>query len=249
MSDQLLGTAAEQNDVPACESVKEEKKSSFFGRRKGKPLSPRQQALLDERLPSLLLDPNMPMNDIKSLFDETKQAIWMEIGFGGAEHMSYQAIQNPQVGLIGCEPFVNGMSKAIDQIAAHDIANIRLYNEDAAHILDWLPVGSIDKLFLLYPDPWHKKRHWKRRFVSHRNLERIIRVLKPGGIFRFASDIADYVDWTLEHIQKHPQFTELGATSEQRQQPYPDWKRTRYEAKAYREGRIPQYLEFERLAD
>ncbi len=248
MSDQLLQTAAEQN-VAICDKVMEEKKSAFFGRRKGKPLSPRQQALLDKRLPDLLLDPTVPIKDAKSLFDEPRQAIWMEIGFGGAEHMSYQAMENPQVGLIGCEPFVNGVSKAVDQIAAHDIQNIRLYNEDAAHVLDWLPKGSIDKLFLLYPDPWHKKRHWKRRFVSHHNLERIIRVLKPGGIFRFASDIADYVDWTLEHIEKHPKFRELGASKEQRQQPYLDWKRTRYEAKAYREGRIPQYLEFERLAD
>ncbi len=248
MSDQLLQSAAEQNAVILDRAV-EEKKSAFFGRRKGKPLSPRQQALLDERLPGLLLDPSVPIENAQTLFDGSKRAVWLEIGFGGAEHMSYQALENPHVGLIGCEPFVNGVSKAVDQIAAHDIQNIRLYNEDAAHVLDWLPVGSIDKLFLLYPDPWHKKRHWKRRFVSHHNLERIIRVLKHGGIFRFASDIADYVDWTLEHIQKHPQLKELGATPEQRQEPYPDWKRTRYEAKAYREGRIPQYLEFERLAD
>lgn len=248
MSDQQLQTEADQ-EVAHQKPETKKAKSAFFGRRKGKPLSPRQQALMNERLPALLLDPTIPIKTPQTLFDAPKHKIWLEIGFGGAEHMMYQALENPQVGLIGCEPFVNGVSKAIDQIAEKAIDNIRLYNEDAAHILDWLPKGSIDKLFLLYPDPWHKKRHWKRRFVSNHNLERIIRVLKPGGYFRFASDIADYVDWTLDHIANQPLLKELGASSQERQTPYPDWKRTRYEAKAYREGRIPQYLEFERLPD
>ena len=188
MSNQQAAALEETNMDGGSTRPSKDKPSAFFGRRKGKPLSPRQQALMDEVLPKVLLDPTQQLEDPQALFSAPKQAIWLEIGFGGAEHMSYQAMENPQVGLIGCEPFVNGVSKAVDQIAAHDIGNIRLYNEDAAHILDWLPEGSIDKLFLLYPDPWHKKRHWKRRFVSHHNLKRIIRVLKPGGRFRFASD-------------------------------------------------------------
>lgn len=225
-----------------------DKPSAFFGRRKGKPLSPNQQKLMDELLPKLLLDPSQPITEAAGLFSHSPKAIWLEIGFGGAEHMVHQAQENPQIGMIGCEPFINGISKAVDQIAADEIETIRLYNEDAAHILDWLPEASIDRLFLLYPDPWHKKRHWKRRFVSDHNLGRILRVLKPGGHFRFASDIESYVEWTLEHVAKQPLFKELGASDEERAQPYPDWRRTRYEAKAFREGRTPKYLTFERLA-
>lgn len=244
MSDQFTQATKDDAVADGSDLAAIEKNSAFFGRRKGKPLSPRQQAQMDACLPKLLLNPGEPLEAAKDLFKPKKQEIWLEIGFGGAEHMVYQALENPDIGLIGCEPFVNGVCKAIDQIAANDIENIRLYNEDAAHILDWLPASSIDKLFLLYPDPWHKKRHWKRRFVSNRNLERIIRVLKPGGHFRFASDIEDYVNWTLDHIENHSALKELGPTAEERKMPYPDWKRTRYEAKAYREGRVPQYLEF-----
>lgn len=221
--------------------------SSFFGRRKGKPLSPNQQGLLDDLLPRLRLDPTHPEKDLSTLFPNKPDRIWLEIGFGGAEHMASQAERNADVGMIGCEPFVNGVVKALSQIKERQIDNIRLYDEDAAHILDWLPEASIDRLFLLYPDPWHKKRHWKRRFVSSRNLDRFVRILKPGGIFRFASDIESYVEWTLEHVGKVPQLKEQCSDVAERLQPWPDWQRTRYEAKAYREGREPNYLTFMRV--
>ncbi len=229
-----------QEQVPA---------SSFFGRRKGKPLSPTQLRLMDELLPILRLDPTIPIADPATLFPNKPDEIWLEIGFGGAEHMTSQAQKNDNIGMIGCEPFVNGVVKALAQIKDKDIDNIRLYDEDAAHVLDWLPEASIDRLFLLYPDPWHKKRHWKRRFVSPKNLERFVRVLKPGGIFRFASDIESYVEWTLEHVAKVPEFKEQCDDPAERLQPWSDWKRTRYEAKAYREGRSPNYLTFQRLGD
>nr|WP_316862330.1 tRNA (guanosine(46)-N7)-methyltransferase TrmB [uncultured Cohaesibacter sp.] len=218
--------------------------TSFFGRRKGKPLSSGQQRLFDELLPRISLNPTQPINDIKTQFVHKPDEIWMEIGFGGGEHLVRQALDNPAVGLIGCEPFVNGVVKALVEIDSQSIGNIRMYDEDAAHILDWLPEASLDRIFLLYPDPWHKKRHWKRRFVSDRNLERISRVLKPGGIFRFASDIEDYVQWTLEHVARCNWLEEQNDDPDRRLEAWPDWQQTRYEAKALREGRRPNYLTF-----
>lgn len=227
--------------------IREQIATDFFGRRKGKPLSATQQRLVDDLLPRISLDPTTPFSGIESLFHQAPATLWMEIGFGGGEHLISQARANPEVGIIGCEPFLNGMVKALAQIESQGIANIRMYDEDAAHILDWLPSASLDRLFLLYPDPWHKKRHWKRRFVSEQNLRRIVRVLKPGGIFRFASDIESYVEWTLEHIEPVTELTECSEKAEDRLIPWPDWKRTRYEEKACREGRRSHYLTFQRL--
>lgn len=227
--------------------IKEQIATDFFGRRKGKPLSVTQQKLVDELLPKISIDPTDAGADLKALFANAPSAIWMEIGFGGGEHLISQAGANPDIGIIGCEPFLNGMVKALAQIEIKGLENIRMYDEDAAHILDWLPEASLDRLFLLYPDPWHKKRHWKRRFVSDRNLRRMVRVLKPGGIFRFASDIESYVEWTLEHVEPVAELEECITQPEDRLKPWSDWKRTRYEDKAYREGRRPHYLTFQRV--
>ncbi|SNY90392.1 tRNA (guanine-N7-)-methyltransferase [Cohaesibacter sp. ES.047] len=226
--------------------IEEQIATTFFGRRKGKPLSPGQQALMEDVLPRISLNPTKPIDDIAAVFDHQPETIWMEIGFGGGEHIVRQAKTNPSVGLIGCEPFVNGVVKALTQMQAEDVSNIRIYDEDAAHILDWLPDASLDRLFILYPDPWHKKRHWKRRFVSDANLERIIRVLKPGALFRFASDIEPYVEWTLEHVARFPALEEIDGDPSARLQAWPDWQTTRYEEKAFREGRRPHYLTFRR---
>ena len=222
--------------------------TAFFGRRKGKPLSPTQQTLVDELLPRICLNPDEPINDSRDAFDHHPLEVWMEIGFGGGEHMVRQALANPSAGIIGCEPFINGMVKALSQIRDNQIETIRLYDEDAAHILDWLPDASLDRIFLLYPDPWHKKRHWKRRFVSDQNLKRFVRVLKPGGLFRFASDIEDYVEWTLDHVAARPELVEQMQEPAERLVPWADWQRTRYEEKAIREGRRPHYLTFKKSA-
>lgn len=227
--------------------VSEQIATDFFGRRKGKPLSATQQALVDGLLPRISIDPTRAFSGLEAIFSHTPSAVWMEIGFGGGEHLISQALANPDVGIIGCEPFINGMVKALAQIEAGQIDNIRMYDEDAAHILDWLPDASLDRLFLLYPDPWHKKRHWKRRFVSDQNLRRIVRVLKPGGVFRFASDIESYVEWTLEHVEPVAELEECAERADERLEPWADWKRTRYEEKAYREGRRPHYLTFRRV--
>jgi tRNA (guanine-N7-)-methyltransferase len=197
-------------------------------------------------LPSLVIDLNAPPSDVAALFPHRPAHVVMEIGFGGAEHLMAEAKRAPQMGFIGVEPFVAGLAKAVTAIDEQRLANIRLYGNDAALLLDWLPAASIDEIDLLYPDPWPKKRHWKRRFVSNENLSRIARALKPGGIFRFASDIPSYVERTLQHLAADARFAWTAERATDWTEPFPDWSGTRYEAKALREGRVPTYLEFRR---
>jgi tRNA (guanine-N7-)-methyltransferase len=199
-------------------------------------------------LPSLAIDLNAPPpSDVAALFPHRPARVVVEIGFGGAEHLIAEAKREPHAGFIGVEPFVNGLAKAVSAIDEQRIANVRLFGNDAALLLDWLPPASIDEIDLLYPDPWPKKRHWKRRFVSPENLDRIARVLKSAGVFRFASDIPSYVEWTLMHLTRDARFTWIAERAADWTQPYPDWPGTRYEAKALREGRVPTYLEFRRV--
>jgi tRNA (guanine-N7-)-methyltransferase len=199
-------------------------------------------------LPSLAIDLNAPPpSDVAALFPYRPARVVVEIGFGGAEHLIAEAKREPHAGFIGVEPFVNGLAKAVSAIDEQRITNVRLFGNDAALLLDWLPPASIDEIDLLYPDPWPKKRHWKRRFVSPENLDRIARVMKSGGVFRFASDIPSYVEWTLMHLTRDARFTWTAERAADWTQPYPDWPGTRYEAKALREGRVPTYLEFRRV--
>ncbi|MEM1317342.1 MAG: tRNA (guanosine(46)-N7)-methyltransferase TrmB [Pseudomonadota bacterium] len=218
---------------------------SFYGRRKGPPLHGRKAQFMDELLPQLALDLSKPAPaDLSGLFLHTPTIIKMEIGFGGGEHLAGQAKAEPNTGFVGIEPFVNGMAKMLGQITDHDLQNVRLHDDDAVQVLDWLPDECLDRVDLLYPDPWPKVRHWKRRFVGQANLERIHRVLKPGGMFRFASDIDTYVNWTLQHVHRHGKLQWLAETASDWNDPWDGWTRTRYEAKAVREGRVPCYLRF-----
>jgi tRNA (guanine-N7-)-methyltransferase len=180
------------------------------------------------------------------LFGRPAKAVCLEIGFGGGEHLQHEAERNPDWGFIGVEPFVNGMAKLLTRLSTSPRDNIRLHDDDATVLLDWLPSGFLDRIDLFYPDPWPKRRHWKRRFVNPANLDRFARVLKPGGRFRFASDIDSYVDWTLLHCRSHQAFEWEAETAEDWRQPFAGWPGTRYEAKAIREGRIPAYLRFVR---
>jgi tRNA (guanine-N7-)-methyltransferase len=198
-------------------------------------------------LPKLALDvAGARPRDITALFPHRPRRVVLEIGFGGGEHLIVQATRDPDAGFIGVEPFLNGMAKAVTAIAERDMHNVRLFSGDAALLLDWLPDASLDEIDLLYPDPWPKKRHWKRRFVSPQNLKRIARVLKPDGVFRFASDIPSYVEWTLMHTARDPHLAWTAEHATDWTTPYPQWPGTRYEAKALREGRMPTYLEFRR---
>src|SRR5262249_45693899 len=175
-------------------------KRAFFGRRTGHRLKPQQAALLDTLLPRLALDLSTRAPALASLFEAGVSELRLEIGFGGGEHLIAEAERNPQSGFIGVEPFVNGMAKALSAIPAKGVSNIALHFGDAVHVLDWLPPASIVQLDLLYPDPWPKRRHWKRRFVQGATVAAIARVLKPGGMFRFATDWPDYAAWTLQHL-------------------------------------------------
>ena len=221
---------------------------AFFGRRKGKALRAAQAGRLANLLPRLALDPQGPAPAHASdLFPSPVSDVTLEIGFGGGEHLVHRAGEAPGTGFIGVEPFVNGMAKALTAIEGRGLENIRLYDDDAIDLLDWLPEGSIDRAYLLYPDPWPKKRHWKRRFVGPENLDRLARVLKPGTEFRFASDIDTYVDWTLRHLRAHPCFEWTGECAADWREPWTGWPGTRYEAKALREGRRGYYLTFRRI--
>ncbi len=220
---------------------------AFFGRRKAKALSIPQQKLLDKLLPKLKFDIKTPsLKNLSAAFLHNPKKIVLESGFGGGEHLVHQAKTNPDIGYIGVEPFVNSMAKALMAIEEHDLQNIRLYDEDATELLDWLPGNCINRIDLLYPDPWPKKKHWKRRFVNQKNLTRFARVLKDDGIFHFASDIDTYINWTLNHCDEHPDFDWLAKTADDWQTPYENWTRTRYEAKAIREERMPCYLRFKK---
>jgi tRNA (guanine-N7-)-methyltransferase len=220
---------------------------SFFGRRKGHPLRARQAGLFGSLLPRLALDLTRPgPASLASLFPFHVEKVRLEIGFGGAEHFIAQAQAHPQVGFIGCEPFVNGMAKALTAIADLALANIRLHHGDATMLLPWLPAGSLTRVELLYPDPWPKRRHWKRRFIQDATVDALARVVEPGGEFRFASDWPDYTAWTLQRLIRSPDFAWTAERADDWRKPWPDFAGTRYQAKALREGRAPCYLTFRR---
>lgn len=218
---------------------------AFFGRRRGKSIRPYQAAALEAGLSRYGIDlgtaaPAAP----QALFAAPVSSVCLEIGFGGGEHLLHEAKATPSTGFIGVEPFVNGMAKLMAALEREPLANLRVYDDDATRLLDWLPPASLDRIDLLYPDPWPKKRHWKRRFVGKANLDRFARVLKPGGRFCFASDIDSYVNWTLLACRAHDAFEWQAAGAQDWHEPYPGWPGTRYEAKAIREGRPPAYLTF-----
>lgn len=218
---------------------------AFFGRRRGKTIRPAQASALEVGLQHYRLDLARPAPaDLGSLFRASVSSIRLEIGFGGGEHLRQEALTHSSTGFIGAEPFVNGMAKMMVALAKEPADNLRVFDDDAALLLDWLPEASLDWIDLLYPDPWPKKRHWKRRFVSPVNLDRFARVLKPGGRFCFASDIDTYVNWTLQHCRAHPAFDWQAREAADWHTPYPGWESTRYEAKAIREGRRTAYLTF-----
>jgi tRNA (guanine-N7-)-methyltransferase len=172
-------------------------RARFFGRSKGKTLRQTQAAALTEGMARIGL--TLPDGEIEldRLFPARPTAIRLEIGFGGGEHLAHRAVENPDVGFIGVEPFVNGMAKLLLEVEKRRLANIRVFGNDATMLLRRLPAGSLAEVALLYPDPWPKRRQRKRRFVSEDSLALIARALAPGGVFRFASDIDDYVGWTL----------------------------------------------------
>lgn len=223
-----------------------EQKRGFFGRRKGHPLKPRQAKLFDSLLPRIALDLSRPApSDLRTLFADADR-VRLEIGFGGAEHLIAQALAEPNTGFIGSDGFLNAIGKALVLIDDNKLGNVRLHLGDAVELLDWLPEGGLARIDLLYPDPWPKRRHWKRRFIQDRSLKQFARVLKPGGELRFATDIPDYAVYALARVTRSPDFAWTAEAADDWRKPWPRFSSTRYEAKAVREGRTPNYFIFRR---
>ena len=221
---------------------------NFYGRFRGKTLRASQERWLDEDLAALSPgavgwdeNPERRPLDLKALFGD--RPLWLEIGFGGGEHLVHQAARNPGVGLIGCEPFLNGVAMLLGKIRAAGVANLRVHPGDARDLFDVLPPASVARAFLLYPDPWPKKRHHRRRFVTPDHLAPLARVMRPGADLRVATDIPDYVRQTLIEVPKAGFCWTAQGPADWRT-PWADWLPTRYEQKALREGRVPHYLTF-----
>jgi tRNA (guanine-N7-)-methyltransferase len=223
-------------------------RGAFFGRRKGHKLRAHQADLIEHLLPRLALDiGDADRSGLAELFDPPVDVVRLEIGFGGGEHLIAEARAFPRYGFIGCEPYVNGMAKILTQIEAHNIGNIRLFAGDAAQLLAWAPPHSLARIDLIHPDPWPKRRHWKRRFVQDATIATMARALKPNGEFRFVSDIDDYCAWTLAHLLRSSDFVWTAERASDWRLPWSDYTMTRYGRKAEREGRHAAYLRFRKL--
>jgi tRNA (guanine-N7-)-methyltransferase len=219
-----------------------------YGRRKGKPLSARKERLIASLLPRLRLNlKERAPESLQLLFPVQVKEVWLEIGFGSGEHLLFQAEHHKDVGFIGCEPFVNGMASLLGAIETQGLETIRLHDGDAREALAWLPSGSIARMFILFPDPWPKKRQMKRRLISPETASEIARVLAGGGELRFASDSGDYAAHALNAIGQSHAFIWLAERASDWHVRPPDWPETRYERKALSEDRKPVYLRFKRL--
>ena len=216
-----------------------------YGRRRGRAPSTRQASLWQNALPRLALDLSQPPpTRLVEIFAPPVVDAWLEIGFGGGEHLIWQARHNPSVGLIGCEPFQDGVAKVLSAIEDEQLANIRLHADDARPLLRRLPAASIGRAFILFPDPWPKARHHKRRLVSATTLEELARVMRAGAELRIATDDADYARCMLLAVVGQPNFSWTATgPADWRQRP-PDWPSTRYEQKARKAGRRCYYFRF-----
>jgi tRNA (guanine-N7-)-methyltransferase len=216
----------------------------FYGRRKGKPLKASRQGLIEGLLPELRIAVPQTRLDPRALFPYPVSSVRMEIGFGAGEHLARQALAHPTIGFIGAEVFLNGVASLLRHVRELDLKNVRIFNEDVRFLIPHLPDASLERVSLLFPDPWPKSRHAKRRFVGPENLREMERLIAPGGEFRVASDHPVYIDWSLLHLIRHSGFVWTAKDPG-------DWRRrptdstpTRYEEKAVKEGRTPVFLNF-----
>lgn len=218
-----------------------------YGRRKGPKLRARQAGLLESLLPTLALTPE-PGRDPRDYFLNANGVsdVWLEAGFGAGEHLAWQAEAHPQIGLIGAEPYVAGMAKLLSRIADKDLHNIRLYTEDVRDVIAAAPDASFGRIFILFPDPWPKTRHHKRRFIQMAMLDELARVMKSGAELRFATDDAGYLAFALERFCAHSAFRWMAESPADWRIRPPDWPETRYEAKAKKAGRKCSHLRFAR---
>ena len=221
----------------------------LYGRRRGRPLREGRRRLAESLLPCLTLTvPDVQTLDPRTLFATRPAAVWLEIGFGSGEHLAAQAEQHPAIGFIGCEIFENGIARLISDIARRGLGNIRIFADDARVLLDCLLPASIGRVFVLFPDPWPKLRHHKRRLVARATLDRLASVMQPGTELRLATDDPGYLAWTLELLTAHPDFVWTARRPADWRERTPDWPATRYEEKARAAGRAPAFLRFIRRA-
>jgi tRNA (guanine-N7-)-methyltransferase len=218
------------------------------GRRHGRRLRSGRRRLLDEFLPRLAIPIDAAPLDPYALFQPRPAEIWLEIGFGAGEHLADQAERHPDIGLLGAEIFVNGVAALLARVEEKGLANVRIHADDARRLLDALPVACLGRVFLLFPDPWPKRRHAGRRFVQRENLDRLARTMKPEAELRIASDDPDHVAWVLRQVLTHPAFEWTARRADDWRRRPADWPGTRYEAKAAAEGRRATYLVFGRRA-
>ena len=222
----------------------ERQRRHLYGRRKGPKLSAHQASLFDTLLPALALK-IAPGADPRGYFATTVEDVWLEIGFGAGEHLLWQAEHHPHIGLIGAEPYEAGVAKLLSRISvSQPAANVRIHMDDARDIIAALPDASLGRVFILFPDPWPKTRHHKRRFVQTEMLNALARVMKAGAELRFASDDAPYLEWTLERLMAHPAFAWTATRATDWTSRPADWPPTRYEAKQLHG--VPTFLAFRR---
>lgn len=234
-------------------------KPKFFGRRQGRKIRKAKTALLDAFLPQVKIDLK---SDYKDTFSKNFDKTYLEIGFGNGEHLAGQALKNPNIGFIGAEVFKNGVANLLSIITGikegSDLPNnitltedrtdnIRVFDDDVRLLFDYIPDNSLDKVFVLFPDPWPKKRHADRRFISQNNLKQIFRILKKGGILRVATDHKVYKGWTLRQVKASGLFTWTAKTFDDWRKEPADWVQTKYQRKAIKEGRKPVFLDFIKL--
>ena len=217
----------------------------LYGRSRGKALRAGQERLLAEALPLFSIEPEALAAG--RAFAAPPREVWLEIGFGAGEHLIEQAKANPDVGVVGCEPFLNGVVAALAGLKRERLSNVRLRRGDAQALIEAAPDAFFSRVFMLYPDPWPKRRHHKRRVITMGMIEALARVMLGGAELRFATDVDDYAGWTLTRFLASSHFRWAAPRADDWRRPWPEWRPTRYEAKARSEGRGSAYLTFVRL--
>lgn len=221
-----------------------------FGRRLGRTLRPGRQRVLSELMPELSIGvpPGDQTIDPRGLFSRDVDDVWLEIGFGAGEHLLGQLRAHPDVGFIGCEPYLNGVAALFASLPPAHAPSVRIFTDDARLLLPALPDGALGRVYLLFPDPWPKRRHHRRRFISPRTIDALARVMREGAELRFASDHPEYVRWTLWQMTRRPEFCWLARRADDWRTPPRDWIDTRYAAKAAAQGAVCTHLQFSRTA-
>ena len=229
------------------EKKEPDRRRILYGRRRGRRLRPGQRDLVEKLLPGLEVDPvAADVFDPRACFDALINDVWLEIGFGGGEHLAWQANAHPETGMIGCEPFMNGVVKLLTRVRDDKLDNVRLYRDDARLLVERLPENSLGRAFILFPDPWPKMRHHKRRIVSAEVLAHLARALRDGTELRIATDDPGYLEWILWHLRCHPEFEwQASSPADWRTRP-DDWPATRYQEKAVAARRSCAFLTYRR---